>query len=90
MSEAAKNTKIELVTEAIETLVKTCVAGQAPNITGDAARRQFELVQEARIALADSLRVLLQPTLRVLDNPSLPPAEKIPYGGQGIDGMNLA
>lgn len=63
---AAANTKIELVSEAIETLVAASVAGQVQRLTGEAARQQFEAVAEARKALADSLRLLLQPTLRVV------------------------
>ncbi len=63
---AAANTKIELVTEAIETLVQVSVVGQLSRLSGDDARRQQELVLDARNALADSLRSLLQPTLRVV------------------------
>lgn len=66
------NTKIELVSEAIEGLVAASVAGQVQRLTGSAARRQFELVQDARTALADSLRLLLKPTLRVVSSNQSP------------------
>lgn len=72
MSDAAVNTKIELVTEAIETLVAVSVVGQMQELRGDNARKQFELVQAARGTLADSLRELLRPTLRVVTNEPRP------------------
>lgn len=67
---AANNTKVELVTEAIETLINTIVAPNGRHaLRGDDARRQYELVLQARAAVADSLRLLLQPTLRAANLP---------------------
>lgn len=68
MSNPVENTKIELISEAIETLVAVTVAGQIRELRGEDARKQYELVREARSALSDSLRELLKPTLRVVGN----------------------
>lgn len=67
---AATNTKIELVVEAVETMINAIVAGSGRHaLRGDDARRQYELVQAARKEVAASLRILLQPTLRAVAPP---------------------
>jgi hypothetical protein len=58
-----QETKIELVTEALETVIRACVAHQ----TSPPSHKNFVTVVEARQALADSLKILLAPNLRVLE-----------------------
>jgi len=86
MSNPAVETKIELVTEAIELLVLATAVALG---SGDRAAHH-QNVADARRSVHDALRELLTPTLRVFTNPTPPIPETVPYGGKGIDGMNLA
>jgi hypothetical protein len=83
-------TKIELVTEAIETLTLAQVHLCSPSLSDHDRMRQAKNLADARACLADALRILLQPTLRVVTNSAPPaPPENVPYGGEGISGMGL-
>lgn len=90
MSNAFTETKIELVTESIEALVLATV------ITATAADKDRALnhqnVLDARAALAVALRQFTAPTLRVIASSEgerfLAP-ENVPFGGKGVEGMNL-
>jgi hypothetical protein len=97
MSNPQQETKIELVTEAIEALVLAqTVCLQHPGVV------MHKQLTDARSCLRDALRTLLTPTLRVVTNEKIDVvgeasstkrkivAETVPYGGKGIDGMNLA
>ena len=65
MATAAHNTKIELVTEAFESLtLATCTAHAARSV--NEKRRCHEAVVEARQGMRDALAELLTPTLRVV------------------------
>lgn len=71
---ANENTKIELLTEAIETLVLASVAAalHAPRAhldIGEYAQNimLMQNVHDARECLAESLRVFLRPTLRIVN-----------------------
>ena len=81
-------TKIELVTEAIEALtlaqVVLCSGALSYHDQAMAAKNLID----ARDVLSKAFKVLLTPTLRVLNPPD--PPEHVPYGGMGIEGMNLA
>jgi hypothetical protein len=77
-------TKIELVTEAIETLVLATVVAQG---SGDRAAHHQNIL-DARKTVHDALAMLLQPTLRVFTNEKKID-ESIPYGGEGISGMDI-
>lgn len=102
---STSETKIELVTEAIEALVlATVVAKTGTDPTLRVAHHQN--VVDARAAVADALKILLTPTLRIVSTETEQrvgemsstkrrvvtdfSAEKVPYGGRGVDGMNLA
>ena len=63
MSNPQQETKIELVTEAIESLTRAVVAHQA---NPSDPRASFEQVQDARAEVSSALRELLTPTLRVM------------------------
>ena len=101
MSNPAVETKIELVTEAIEALVLATVIANAAH-PGPQRKLFYENVVSARGEVASALRDLLQPVLRVVCTEktdtvgevstklSRTVAEVVPYGGIGIDGMNLA
>jgi hypothetical protein len=98
MSNPQQTTKIEQVTEAIEALV----LAQTVAITSGGGSHFHEQILIARTELADALKALLTPTLRVVTTEktdtvghistklSRTVAEAVPYGGKGIDGMNLA
>jgi hypothetical protein len=94
MSSAQDNTKIELVTESIEALVLATVISHASNgkqVGRHEAETIMQNITDARDVLRASLVELLKPTLRVVsDNGPRIPAERVPYDGMGIDGMNLA
>jgi cytidylate kinase len=61
-SHPAVNTKIERVTEAIESLtIAVCSAQRIPHVPGS-----FANVRDAREEVATALREFLQPTLRVV------------------------
>jgi hypothetical protein len=83
-------TKIELVTEAIEamTLAQVVLCSGALS-DHDQALNAKNLV-DARVTLSEALKILMTPTLRVLNGVPPSPPEHVPYGGAGIDGMNLA
>lgn len=85
------NTKIEIVTEAIEALVLATVI--ATQNTSSAHQREInhQNVLDARAIVSKSLRTLLTPTLRVVNGtpPRIDLPENVPYGGKGIEGMNL-
>lgn len=101
MTHPQTETKIELVTEAIEALVISTVAHQL-NPAG--ANTNYDNVRTARKEVHDALANLLQPTLRVVHSnedvrqvgglkrtiTKTDVREIVPYGGEGIDGMNLA
>ena len=82
-------TKIELVTEAIEsmTLAQVILCSGALS-DHDQALNTKNLV-DARANLSEALKVLMAPTLRVLSSTpaEAEPVEHIPYGGKGIEGM---
>lgn len=63
MSSPAVETKIELVTEAIESLTRAVVAHQA---NPSNPRACYDHVRDARAEVANALRELLTPTLRVV------------------------
>lgn len=86
MSEAI-NTRVELLAEAIETYVNVVTVGKSRTLMGDEARKQFELQQLARRELGNAIRICLSPVLRVAS--SNPNPERVPYGGEGIEGMKL-
>ena len=89
MSNPAVETKIELVTEAIEALVLATVIANAAHPSPQ-RKLFYETVVSARGEVASALRELLQPTLRVMTNDKMPvKPEVVLYGGIGIDGMNL-
>jgi hypothetical protein len=69
MSNPQQETKIELVTEAIESLTRAVVAHQADPLN---SRACYDNVRDARAEVASSLRELLTPTLRVFTNPTPP------------------
>ncbi len=65
MATAAQNTKIELVTEAFESLtLATCTAHAAHSV--NEKRRCNESLVEARQHMREALADLLTPTLRVV------------------------
>lgn len=82
-------TKVELVTEAIEALVLANVA-HATQTSMNARKANYQNVVDARAVLARAFKELMTPTLRVLNGPGRTLVEHVPYGGEGIDGMNLA
>jgi hypothetical protein len=88
MSNPQQETKIELVTEAIETLVLATVVATLPSRNPEEQRANHQNVVDARVTVSNALRELLQPTLRVVsDNPA--PVKRPKFPG-GIDDMNLA
>lgn len=66
MSTPQANTKIERVIEGFESLTLAIAAGVKAELSGDAARRQFEIVQSAREECREALHEFMKPTLRVL------------------------
>ena len=66
MSTPTDNTKVELVTEAIEYLIAVAVDGQVSKKIGVEAARHHERVVIAREGVATALRDFLKPTLRVV------------------------
>jgi hypothetical protein len=91
MSNPQQETKIELVTEAIEALVLAqCVLLRPGHDTSSGPRAHEDLLN-ARMEVHAALKELLKPTLRVVA-PTMgkTPETVVPYAGQGIDGMNLA
>lgn len=72
MSEAT-NTKIELVAEAIETLVLSVVASATNKIDSERLLHH-ENVVDARKTVADALRIAFTPTLRIVDSIPAPDA----------------
>lgn len=98
MSHPMIETKIELVTESIEALVLASVIAATASDPDRALNHQNVL--DAREVLKGSLREFLAPALRVVETTRedkvgnisriLTRRERVPYGGQGIDGMNLA
>jgi hypothetical protein len=101
MPNPQQETKIELVTEAVEALVLASVIANAAQ-PGPQKTMFYESVVDARRVLHDALACLLAPTLRVVQSQrrdqvgdiattlTRTVAEVVPYGGLGIDGMNLA
>lgn len=87
---ASSETKIELATEAIEALVLAVIVATAPASNPDEQRANHRNVVDAREIVKAALKELLAPALRVITNPTPPVAEVVPFGGKGIDGMNLA
>jgi hypothetical protein len=90
MSNPVSETKIELVTESIEALVLATVVAATAADKDHALNHQNVL--DARETLKGSLRQFLAPSLRVVASEGqrfLPP-ENVPYGGKGVEGMNLA
>ncbi len=97
---STSETKIELVTEAIEALVLASVIAATAADKDRALNHQNVL--DARHTLKGCLKEFLQPTLRVVQSQKTDRvgdisttltrtvAEQVPYGGMGIDGMNLA
>lgn len=98
MSNPQQETKVELVTEAIEALVLATVVAHTsatPNI-------HHADVADARANVSFALRALLQPVLRVVTSEKTDKigdisttlrktkTEVVPYQGKGIEGMNLA
>lgn len=95
-------TKIELVVECIEALTLAQVVATSPACTEHERHIAVKNVSDAREVLAKSLRELLSPALRVVQTERTDAvgdisttlrrttAEIVPYGGRGIDGMNLA
>lgn len=99
MSNPQQETKVELVTEAIEALVLATVVAHTsatPNI-------HHADVADARANVSFALRALLQPVLRVVTSEKIDEVhgvasttlrktktEVVPYQGKGIEGMNLA
>jgi hypothetical protein len=83
-------TKIELVTEAIETLVLAAVAAQIPKDQFPSERAaRHKNIADARQCVHDALCTLMTPTLRVVAPVEPPtPVERPLYPG-GIDDMNL-
>jgi hypothetical protein len=71
MSNPAQETKVELVTEAIETLVLAQVVALRPDHDRYSGPRAHENVALARKCLHDALKELLTPTLRVMTNTKL-------------------
>ena len=63
MASPQVETKIELVTEAIEALTRAVVAHQANPAN---PRACYDIVRDARAEVASALRELLAPTLRVV------------------------
>ena len=92
MNNPAVETKLELVTEAIEALVLATVVG-VTHIGQPVKNNIHQNIVDARQSVHDALQTLLTPTLRVVTG-GLPQkrvaTEFVPYGGEGIDGMNLA
>jgi hypothetical protein len=89
MPTSSEETKIELVVEAIEALTLAQVVAVSPGLHGDGKAIAVKNVTDARDILKRCLREFLKPSLRVIaGNPQID--ESIPYGGKGIDGMNLA
>lgn len=83
-----QNTKIEIVTEAIESLVLAVVeATRSHDAAASAANHQNVL--DARQNVRDSLAEFLKPTLRVVEKVEIKEQEKALFGGLGISGMNL-
>ena len=72
MANPIQETKIELVTEAIEALVLATVVAAAPARNPEVGRANYENVVEARSCVAKALREFLAPTFRVISNPKLP------------------
>lgn len=105
MTNPQTETKIELVTEGIEALVLASVVAHAAH-PGAQRALFHENVVSARADLHAALKALMQPTLRVVAATETVKqvgaisltertvkselAEVVPYGGKGIDGMNLA
>lgn len=63
MSNPQQETKIERVTDAIESLARAVVAHQSNPMS---PRACFDHVRDAREEVATALRELLQPTLRIV------------------------
>jgi hypothetical protein len=98
MTNAAQETKIELVTEAIEALVLATVAAHTIS-TSQANAINRQNVLDARRVVHDAFKHLLQPVLRVTSTERHDQvgdisttkrkvvSELTPYRGEGIDGM---
>jgi hypothetical protein len=88
MTSPQEETKIELVTEAIEALILATVVVTLPARNPEEHRANHRNVVDARVTVSNAFRALLQPTLRVVsDNPA--PVKRPKFPG-GIDDMNLA
>jgi hypothetical protein len=84
-------TKIELVTEAIEALTLAQVVLCSGALSDHEQALSTKNLTDARASLSHALGILMTPTLRVLNGPGrIDPPENVPYGGKGIEGMNLA
>jgi len=66
MSNPAVETKIELVTEAIEALTLATVVATLPSRNPEEQRPNHQNVVDARATVSSALRELLTPTLRVV------------------------
>lgn len=80
-------TKIELVTEAIEAITLAQVVLCSGALDEHDRVMAAKNLTDARAVLSKALKVLLTPSLRVINNDH---PEHVPFGGAGIDGMNLA
>jgi hypothetical protein len=80
-------TKIELVTEAIEAITLAQVVLCSGALDEHDRAMAAKNLTDARAVLSKALKVLLTPTLRIVNPPD--PPENVPYGGMGIEGMNL-
>lgn len=69
-----QETKIELVTEAIESLTRAVVAHQSNPAN---PRSCYDTVLDARAEVANALRELLTPTLRVYSGQKQSPADAV-------------
>lgn len=79
-------TKIELITEALEALMLAQVVLCSGALDEHDRAMATKNLVDARAILSRAFKVLLTPTLRVLNGL---PSEKAPYGGMGIEGMGL-
>jgi hypothetical protein len=66
MSHPAVETKIELVTEAVEALTLATVVATLPSRNPEEQRANHQNVVDARTTLSSALRALLAPTLRLV------------------------
>ena len=83
-------TKIEMVTEAIEQLTLAQVVLCSGTLSQHDQMLNAKNLVDARANVSAALKELMTPTLRVLNGIHPEPPENVPYGGKGIEGMNLA